>query len=165
MTKELPHPQDFAAELSKELFTTIMSRPVTGARPRKAATLILIDRAGPTPRVLMGKRHEAHKFMPGKFVFPGGRIEPGDGRIASASELDHILIGEWREQLDEHIDGAAGANTESHAIFDVRQCCAGCLSFVCVLSHQSELPKKRVPALLRALHLRAVEFGSQRDIR
>lgn len=90
MTKELPHPQDFAAELSKELFTTIMSRPVTGARPRKAATLILIDRAGPTPRVLMGKRHEAHKFMPGKFVFPGGRIEPGDGRIASASELDPV---------------------------------------------------------------------------
>src|SRR5687768_6611252 len=26
----------------------------------------------------MGRRHPGHKFMPGKFVFPGGRIELGD---------------------------------------------------------------------------------------
>ena len=26
----------------------------------------------------MGRRHAGHKFMPGKFVFPGGRIETGD---------------------------------------------------------------------------------------
>ena len=26
----------------------------------------------------MGRRHAGHRFMPGKFVFPGGRIEPGD---------------------------------------------------------------------------------------
>ncbi len=26
----------------------------------------------------MGQRHLGHKFMPGKFVFPGGRVEPQD---------------------------------------------------------------------------------------
>jgi len=50
-------------------------------RPRDAATLILVRRDTPTPRVLMGKRHQAHKFLPGKFVFPGGRVDAGDCRI------------------------------------------------------------------------------------
>src|SRR6266849_2944955 len=40
-------------------------------RPKDAATIILIDRSGAEPKVLMGRRHHGHKFMPGKFVFPG----------------------------------------------------------------------------------------------
>ncbi|MEA2937239.1 MAG: hypothetical protein QOC56_743 [Alphaproteobacteria bacterium] len=57
-------------------------------RPKDAATLILIDRSGPVPKVLLGKRHARHKFMPGKFVFPGGAIDPADKRMPSARELD-----------------------------------------------------------------------------
>jgi 8-oxo-dGTP pyrophosphatase MutT (NUDIX family) len=56
-------------------------------RPRDAATLILIDRSGPAPKVLMGRRHAKHKFMPGKFVFPGGRVEPYDGRMTALGHL------------------------------------------------------------------------------
>lgn len=56
-------------------------------RPRDAATLILLDRAGDEVRVLMGRRHKSHAFMPGKFVFPGGRTDPGDSRVRSASAL------------------------------------------------------------------------------
>ena len=37
--------------------------------------MLILDGSGPKPRVLMGKRHAGHKFMPGKYVFPGGRIE------------------------------------------------------------------------------------------
>ncbi|MBV9078375.1 MAG: NUDIX domain-containing protein [Methylobacteriaceae bacterium] len=62
-------------------------RTTPNQRPRDAATLILIDRTGREPKVLMGKRHPGHKFMPGKFVFPGGRIEPDDRRMPSADEL------------------------------------------------------------------------------
>src|SRR4051794_8513753 len=47
-------------------------------RPVDAATLILIDRTGPVPKVLVGKRHDKVVFMPGKFVFPGGRVEALD---------------------------------------------------------------------------------------
>ena len=36
----------------------------------------------------MGKRHASHKFMPGKFVFPGGRIEADDGRMPATGGLD-----------------------------------------------------------------------------
>lgn len=57
-------------------------------RPVDAATLIIIDRKGKHPKVLMGKRHEGHKFMPGKFVFPGGRIEAGDRSMTVAGALD-----------------------------------------------------------------------------
>jgi 8-oxo-dGTP pyrophosphatase MutT (NUDIX family) len=58
-------------------------------RPRDAATLILVEqseRGG--ARVLMGKRHARHRFMPGKFVFPGGRLEPEDRRMPAAGALD-----------------------------------------------------------------------------
>lgn len=57
-------------------------------RPRHAATLIMIDRRGAEPEILMGKRHAGHKFMPGKYVFPGGRIEPDDRRMPPSSALD-----------------------------------------------------------------------------
>ena len=56
-------------------------------RPRDAATLILLDREGGEYRVLMGRRHARHAFMPGKFVFPGGRTDPADSRIPVASGL------------------------------------------------------------------------------
>src|SRR5664279_1837001 len=41
-------------------------------RPKDAATLILVDRSGDVPKVLVGKRHDKVVFMPGTFVFPGG---------------------------------------------------------------------------------------------
>jgi 8-oxo-dGTP pyrophosphatase MutT (NUDIX family) len=59
-------------------------RPV---RPRHAATLILLRRDGPDVQVLMGRRHGAHNFMPGKWVFPGGRVDRTDFGVSTASEL------------------------------------------------------------------------------
>lgn len=56
-------------------------------RPRDAATLIILRRDGPKPRVLMGRRHGGHDFMPDKWVFPGGRIDPSDFRAPVAAEL------------------------------------------------------------------------------
>jgi 8-oxo-dGTP pyrophosphatase MutT (NUDIX family) len=56
--------------------------------PKDAATLILVDRSARRPKVLLGKRHARHKFMPGKFVFPGGRVDPGDKRMPVARPLN-----------------------------------------------------------------------------
>jgi 8-oxo-dGTP pyrophosphatase MutT (NUDIX family) len=62
------------------------------ARPprpvRDAATLILIDRSGPVPKVLLGRRHHAHRFMPGKYVFPGGALESNDRLMPASGQLD-----------------------------------------------------------------------------
>lgn len=53
-------------------------------RPRDAATLILVrDRR----EVMMGQRAKGHVFMPDKWVFPGGRVDPGDARAGAACEL------------------------------------------------------------------------------
>ena len=64
------------------------TRRAPALRPRDAATLIIVDRSGSALRVLMGKRHPGHKFMPGKYVFPGGRLEAEDRRMAAAGALD-----------------------------------------------------------------------------
>jgi 8-oxo-dGTP pyrophosphatase MutT (NUDIX family) len=56
-------------------------------RPKDAATLILIDGRGTEPKVLMGRRHPGHVFMPDMFVFPGGRIDTGDRRMPAAGAL------------------------------------------------------------------------------
>lgn len=66
------------------------ARVAVNLRPKDAATMMILDRAAKKPRVLMGKRHASHKFMPGKFVFPGGRIEPGDRRMTATGALGQI---------------------------------------------------------------------------
>lgn len=57
-------------------------------RPRNAATLILVRQTARQPEILMGRRARGHDFMPGKWVFPGGRVDRGDFSAPAASELD-----------------------------------------------------------------------------
>jgi 8-oxo-dGTP pyrophosphatase MutT (NUDIX family) len=75
-------------EVRKYLARTKATATAPYRRPKDAATLILIDRTGPEPRVLFGKRHESHAFMPGMFVFPGGSYDAIDGRMHAVGELD-----------------------------------------------------------------------------
>lgn len=56
-------------------------------RPRDAATLVLVDRSGPAPRVLMGRRRATQVFLPNKFVFPGGRVDRADRLMTPADDL------------------------------------------------------------------------------
>ncbi len=56
-------------------------------RPRDAGTLIIVDETGPAPRLLMGRRAATHVFMPGRYVFPGGRVDAADLALASAFTL------------------------------------------------------------------------------
>lgn len=56
-------------------------------RPKDAATLILVRRDGPEPRLLMGRRGAGHVFMASKWVFPGGRLDRADHTAPTAREL------------------------------------------------------------------------------
>ncbi len=62
----------------RELTKRVLQSRFPNSRPRDAATLLILDRSAAEPKLLMGQRHRNLKFMPGKFVFPGGRVEPQD---------------------------------------------------------------------------------------
>jgi len=70
-------------------------------RPKDAATLLIVRREGPEPRVLMGQRAASHKFMPNKFVFPGGRVDPGDSRIVPPHDLHPAVMARLRHGCSE----------------------------------------------------------------
>jgi 8-oxo-dGTP pyrophosphatase MutT (NUDIX family) len=79
---------DPTARLAEFLSIGDSRRNLPNVRIRDAATMLVIDRTGPVPKVLLGRRHHGHKFMPGKYVFPGGRVEPDDRRMSAATALD-----------------------------------------------------------------------------
>jgi 8-oxo-dGTP pyrophosphatase MutT (NUDIX family) len=78
---------DIAQRMTDRMTKVERDQSFPDSEPRDAATLMLIDRSGAEPKVLLGRRHASHKFMPGKFVFPGGRIEPLDRQMSALSEL------------------------------------------------------------------------------
>jgi 8-oxo-dGTP pyrophosphatase MutT (NUDIX family) len=57
------------------------------ARPKDAASLVLL-RAGPCgTEVLMGRRGARHRFLPHHYVFPGGRVDRADHRVLPLAPL------------------------------------------------------------------------------
>jgi 8-oxo-dGTP pyrophosphatase MutT (NUDIX family) len=64
-------------------------------KPRDAATLIIVRHDDAIPKVLLGQRHDSHAFMPNKFVFPGGRLDPSDMR----TKVGHDLHPSVQEKL------------------------------------------------------------------
>lgn len=56
-------------------------------RPKDAATLVVVDERGGATRILMGRRRADLVFMPGKYVFPGGRVDRTDRMQPAADDL------------------------------------------------------------------------------
>ena len=73
--------------------TEPQNRPLRAARPRDAATLVLLRLNGGKPSVLLGKRNAGHKFMPDNYVFPGGRVDRADHYAAAATPLSSRVRG------------------------------------------------------------------------
>lgn len=86
-------------------------------RPKDAGTLIIIDRAGDTSKVLMGRRHAGHKFMPDKFVFPGGRVEAQDRRLPFSSPLEPRV----ESRLMQKIQRATPSRARAVAVAAIRE--------------------------------------------
>jgi 8-oxo-dGTP pyrophosphatase MutT (NUDIX family) len=88
-------------------------------KPKDAATLILIDRSGPLPKVLVGRRHDKLVFMPGKFVFPGGRVDKSDHLVPVAAPMP----GELEANLFKGSPKTSASRAKSLAIAAIREAC------------------------------------------
>jgi len=88
-------------------------------RPVDAATLILVDRSGAIPKVLVGRRHDKVVFMPGKFVFPGGRVDTADGRVPVAAPIPAAL----EANLLKGSPKITAARARSLAVAAIREAC------------------------------------------
>ena len=67
-----------------------MRAPEAAARPRDAASLVLLRDSPEGPEVLLGRRPATARFMPEVYVFPGGALEPEDH---AASGLPEAFAG------------------------------------------------------------------------
>lgn len=65
-------------------------------RPRDAATLIVYRIRRGAVEVLLGQRHRKHSFLPERYAFPGGRVDPLDSRVRAARpmrpEVEALLV-------------------------------------------------------------------------
>jgi 8-oxo-dGTP pyrophosphatase MutT (NUDIX family) len=88
-------------------------------RPKDAATLILVDRSSTTPKVLVGRRHDKVVFQPGKFVFPGGRVDKSDNRVPVAAPIPSAL----EQNLLKGSPKIAASRARALAIAAIREAC------------------------------------------
>lgn len=86
-------------------------------KPRDSASLIIVDRSGKTPKMLMGKRHHGHKFMPNKYVFPGGRVEASDRKVNIAGPLGPVV----EDKLLKHVHRPSAMKARALALAAIRE--------------------------------------------
>ncbi|HEX4410479.1 MAG TPA: NUDIX hydrolase [Xanthobacteraceae bacterium] len=109
-------PADTAGDRTEKLNRQVREN-LPAVQPRDSATLILIDRAHDVPKVLLGRRHERHRFLPGKFVFPGGRIEPDDQLMMASGVLHETYLA----RLQSRTRRPSAAKSAAYALAAVRE--------------------------------------------
>jgi 8-oxo-dGTP pyrophosphatase MutT (NUDIX family) len=105
------------ARLAEFLAVGDSKQNLPGVVIRDAATMMVIDHSGPAPKVLLGRRHQSHKFMPGKYVFPGGRVERADRRVRAATALDSRV----EARLMQEVRRPSPAKARSFALAAIRE--------------------------------------------
>jgi 8-oxo-dGTP pyrophosphatase MutT (NUDIX family) len=93
--------------------------PHAAIRPVDAAALILVDRSARTPRLLLGRRNPSLRFMPGKFVFPGGRLDPQDRQMSVFGMLDEVS----ERRLMERVTRPSPGRARALALCAIRELC------------------------------------------
>ena len=69
---------------------TLETVPEVVAVPVPAATVVLMREGATGPEVLLLRRNRATGFVPGAYVFPGGRVDTADGEDALAECWDGL---------------------------------------------------------------------------
>ena len=61
--------------------------PAPAMEPVDGSSVVVYERRAGRVHLLMGQRHKTQAFMPDRFVFPRGRVDPGDAAISFAAGL------------------------------------------------------------------------------
>ena len=101
----------------REALKNPTDRPAPRLRPADAATLVVLDHSGREPKVLMGRRNASVRFMPNKFVFPGGRIDAADRAMPVAG----ILESRVEARLMAGSPGISAARCRALALASIRE--------------------------------------------
>ena len=64
----------------------------TIAKPRNAASLVLLKTTSKEVKVLLGKRSNKTRFMPGAWVFPGGVLDTNDYKTKKYTKINPLII-------------------------------------------------------------------------
>lgn len=77
----------------KELkFTPKKEKNTKIVKPRNAASLVLLKNNDNDVKVLLGKRSDKTRFMPGAWVFPGGVVDKNDYKIEKINSLNKNIV-------------------------------------------------------------------------
>ncbi|WP_112324071.1 NUDIX hydrolase [Oceanibium sediminis] len=87
--------------------------PQSAPEVRDASTVILLREMAEGPHVLMGQRGSKAVFMPDKYVFPGGRVDPEDHDIPLGTPLP--------AELEARMNASSPRIAEALAVAAVRE--------------------------------------------
>ncbi len=76
---------------------------------RNAATVIVLRDRRTTPAILMGQRGAKAAFMPNKFVFPGGAVDPADADVPLISDVTEPCYSRLADDAPADMQRALGA--------------------------------------------------------
>lgn len=74
-------------------FAERLDHPGAAAEPKPAATAVLVRNGERGPELLLLKRHRAAGFVPGAYVFPGGRVDDEDSDPALVEMVGPVPRG------------------------------------------------------------------------
>ena len=79
-----------AERLPPGFVDTVEEVPERPATPRPAATIVLMRDGTAGPEVLLMRRHRGSGFVPGAWVFPGGRVDTADSGPALYERIEGL---------------------------------------------------------------------------
>ena len=79
-----------AERLPEGFVETLTRSPEEAVVAKPAATVVLVREGRDGPEVLLLRRNRATGFVPGAWVFPGGRVDAADGEDALADRWDGL---------------------------------------------------------------------------
>lgn len=79
-----------AAQLPPGFAERVDTPPDTPAEPRPAATVVLLRQGPDGPEALLLRRPATSGFVPGAYVFPGGRVDPEDADPALSARAEGL---------------------------------------------------------------------------